>query len=103
MSHADSVDNVETIGRLKCGGMVEMREVIPRQMLGNRLNSSTAEYILRASVPCGSRINSTLSRNRIISLEDKNGRRGVRSSGFSIPAPMTVESRLRRWGRDAGN
>ena len=55
------------------------------------------------TVPCGSRIDSALSRNRIISFKDKNGRRGVRSSGFSMLAPTTLESRLRRWGRDAGN
>ena len=60
-------------------------------------------YISRASVPWGSRMDSALSRNIIISLEDRNCRRGVRSSGFSIPAPMTLESRLRKWTGEAGN
>ena len=60
-------------------------------------------YIFRAPVPCGSRMDSALSRKMIISLEDRNGRKGVRSSGFSIPAPMTLESRLRKWTGEAGN
>ena len=51
MSHADSVDNVGIIGRLQRGGTVEIREVIPRQMLLNRLSSSTTAYISRDSVP----------------------------------------------------
>lgn len=69
-----------------------MREVMPTEMLLKWLNSYTTVYISRASVPCGSRMDSALSRNRIISLEDKNGRRGVRSLGFSMPAPMVLES-----------
>ena len=56
-----------------------------------------------ASVPFGSRTDSALSRNRIISLEDKKGRRGTRSLGLSTPAPMTSESLLRKWIRDVGN
>ena len=91
------------VGRLKCGGTVVMREVTPRQMLLKRLNSPTVVYISRASVPCGSRMDSALSRNRIISLEDRNGCKEVKSWGFSMPAPMALESRLRKWGSDAGN
>ena len=34
-----------------------------------------------------SRMDSALSRNRMISLEDRCGYRGVRSSGLSTPAP----------------
>src|SRR5882762_622187 len=103
MSHADSIDSVEMIGRLQCGGTVDMREVMTRQMFLKRLNSSTTVYISRASVPCGSKMDSALSKNRIISLEDRNGRRGVRSSGFSMPAPMILDNWLRRWAREAGN
>ena len=80
-----------------------IREVMPRQILLKRLSSSTMVYISRASVPCGSRMDSARSRNSIISLEDRNGRRGVKSSGFSTPAPMTSESRVRKWAREAGN
>ena len=80
-----------------------MREVIPRQILLKRLNSCTVVYISRESGPCGSSMYSALSRNRIISLEDRNGCREAKSSGFSMPAPMALESRLRRWGNDAGN
>ena len=82
---------------------MEMREVMPRQMLSNRVSSSTTAYISRASGPAGSRIDSALSRNKIISLDDRHGRRGVKSSGFSIPAPIALDSRLRKWVRDAGN
>ena len=57
---------------------MEMREVIPRQMLSKRVSSSTMVYISRASGPAGSRIDSALSRNTIISFEDRNGRRGVK-------------------------
>ena len=96
MSHADSTDNVEIIGRLQRGGTVEIREVIPRHIFLKRVSSSTTAYISWASGPAGSRMDSALSRNRIISFEDKNGRRGVRSSGFSTPAPMTLDNRLRR-------
>ena len=80
-----------------------MREVIPRQMFSKWLNSSTKAYIAPESLPCGSRTDSALSRNRIISLEDKNGRKGVKSSGFLIPAPTACESRARKWTREAGN
>src|ERR1700753_3602167 len=38
-----------------------------------------------------------------ICLEDREGRRGVKSLGLSIPAPMTFESRLRKLVREAGN
>ena len=103
MSHADSIDKVGMIGRLQCGGTVEMREVIPRQMFSNRVSSSTTLYSSWASGPAGSRIDSALSRNKIILVEDRNGRSGVRSSGFSIPAPMTLDNRLRRCVCEAGN
>ena len=103
MSHADSIDNEGIAGRLQRGGTVEMREVIPRQMFLNRVNSSTTAYISWASGPAGSRIDSALSRNSIISFEDRNGRRGVRSSGFCTPAPVTLDNRLSRWAHEAGN
>ena len=48
-------------------------------------------------------MDSALSRHMIISLEERKGRSGVRSSGFSTLAPIALESRLRRWVRDAGN
>ena len=103
MSHADSIDSVGMIGRLQCRGTVEMREVMQRHMVLNRLNSSTAAYISRAAVPRGSRMDSALSRIKIISVEDRNGRREVRSSGFSTPAPTTLESRVRKWVREGEN
>ena len=96
MSHADSIDNVGIVGRLQCRGTVEIREVMQRDMVLNRLSSSTTAYISRAPGPFGSRIDSALLSTRIISLEDRKGRRGVISSGFSTPAPMTLESRLRK-------
>ena len=80
-----------------------MREVIPRQMFSKRVSSSTTLYVSWASGPAGSRIDSALSRNKIILVEDRNCRRGVKSSGFSIPAPMTLDNRLRRCVWDAGN
>ena len=73
-----------------------MREVMQRQMLLKRLSSSTTAYTSRASVPYGSRMDSALSSTMNISLEDRNGRRGVKSLGFSTPAPMASESRLRK-------
>ena len=48
-------------------------------------------------------MDSALSRTMNISLEDRNGRRGVKSSGFSIPAPMAFDNRLRRSARAAWN
>src|SRR5882757_9285171 len=48
-------------------------------------------------------MDSALSRTIIISLEDRNGRRGVRSSGFLMPAPMTLEIRLRKGAREGEN
>ena len=80
-----------------------MRDVIQRHMVSSRLSSSTTAYISRASAPCGSRMDSALSRTMTISCEDRNGRSEVRSSGFSAPAPTTLERRLRRWAREAGN
>jgi hypothetical protein len=41
-------------------------------------------------------MDSALSRTMTISLEDRNGRREARPSGFSAPAPMTLESRARK-------
>ena len=38
-----------------------------------------------------------------MSLEDKNGRKGVRSSGFSTPAPVALESRQRKEVSETGN
>ena len=48
-------------------GTVEIREMIPRQMLLNRLSSSRIANISQASVLWGSRMDSALSRNRVIS------------------------------------
>lgn len=83
--------------------MVEIRDVMHRQMLPNWLSSSTAAYISGEFFPDGSRIDSTLSRHKIIFLEDRNGLKGVRSLGFLTPAPMTLESWLRKWACEAGN
>jgi len=83
--------------------MVEIRDVMVRQMLLKRFSSSTTPYISRAPVPCGSRMDSALSRNRIMSVEDREGRKGVRPSGFSTPAPMTLESLARKWVYEEGN
>ena len=90
-------------GRSKCGGTVVIREVMIRQMLLNRLKSCTVVYISRPSVPCGSRMDSALSRTKIISLEDRNGCKEAKSLGLSMPAPMASESRLRKLESDAGN
>ena len=96
MSHADSIDSVGIVGRSQRGGTVEMREVMQRQMFSKRLSSSTTPDMSRASVPCGSRMDSALSRTMNISREDRKGRRGVKSWGFSTLAPTTFESRLRK-------
>ena len=48
-------------------------------------------------------MDSALSRTMIISFEDKCRRKGVRSSGFSMPAPMALESRRRKLVDEAGN
>jgi len=47
--------------------------------------------------------NSALSRTMSISFEDKYRRKGVRSSGLSMSAPMTLESRRRKLVWDVGN
>lgn len=75
---------------------MEIREVIPRQILLKRLNCSTRVYIPLAWVPCGSRIDSALSRNKIISREDRYGRKADKSRGFSTSAPVALESRARK-------
>jgi len=36
-------------------------------------------------------------------FEDRNGRKGVGSSGFSMPAPMTLEIWRRKRASEAGN
>ena len=38
-----------------------------------------------------------------MSLEDSNGYKEVRSSGFSTPAPMALENRRRKRASEAGN
>jgi hypothetical protein len=58
---------------------------------------------LRALGPSGSRMDSALSRTMSISFEDSDCRKEARFSGFSIPAPMTLESRRRNWLRVARN
>ena len=80
-----------------------MREVIKSEMFSKRVSSSTTAYMSWASVPWGSRMDSALSRTMGISLEDRNGRRGVKPSGFSTPAPMASDSRLRRLACAGGN
>ena len=80
-----------------------IRDVIRRHIVSNWHNSSTTEWISLALVPLGSRMDSALSRTMNISLEERKGRRDVRSSGFSTPAPNTLESRARKWAREAGN
>ena len=80
-----------------------MREVIKTEMFSKRVSSSTTVYMSWASVPWESRMDSALSRTMKISLEDRNGRRGVKSSGFSISAPMAFESRLSRLAFEGGN
>ena len=72
-------------------------------MLLNWLSSSTAEYISLVSGPCGSSMDSALSRTMSISIEDRNGRRGARFSGFSMLAPTTSESRRRKCMSETGN
>jgi hypothetical protein len=80
-----------------------IREVMQRQIVLNWLSSSTTAEIPRAPGPCGSRMDSALSRTMSIFVEDRNGRKGVRSLGFLTPAPMALERRLRRLAREAGN
>jgi hypothetical protein len=48
-------------------------------------------------------MDSALSRTMSIFLEDRKRRRGVRSSGFSTPAPMTLERRARELVSEAVN
>jgi len=64
--------------------------------MSERLNSSTMAYISRAPGPWGSRMNSGLSRGRIMFVEDRKGRSSARSSGFSTPAPTALESLARK-------
>ena len=80
-----------------------MREVMQRQMFPKRLSSSITVYRSRASKPSGSRMDSALSRTMNISLEDRKGRRAVKSSGFSTPAPMAFENLLSKLALPAGN
>src|SRR6266478_1321785 len=103
VSRAASIDNVGILRVSQAGGIVKIRDVIQRQMLLNCVSSFATPYNSRASVPCGSRIDSALSRTRIIFLDDRKGRKGVMSSGFSTPAPITLESRLRKGAWEAGN
>ena len=63
----------------------------------------TVLYMSCPLVPFGSKIDSALSRTMDISLGDKGGRRAARTSGFSTMAPITLESRARRWALEAGN
>ena len=73
-----------------------MRDVMQRHIVSNRHSSSTEAYISCEFAPCGSRMDSALSRTMRILLEDRNGSREVKPSGFSTPAPVTLESRLRK-------
>ena len=90
------IDNVGISKVSQPGGMVEMQKVIQRQMLSIRLSSSIAEYISLDSGPCGSSIDSALSRTINISFDDRNGRRGSRLSGLSMPEPMALDRRRQR-------
>ena len=96
-------DSVGIAGCFQCGRTVEVREVVPRQMPLKRLNFSATVYISNASVPCGSRIGSALSRNSIISVEAWNGRRGVNSFRIFYPKPVALESQTEKWAHEAGN
>ena len=80
-----------------------MRDVMHGWMLSGWLGSSTTASISCPLAPCGSRIDSALSRTIGISSEVRDGRRGVGSSGFSTPAPMTFESRRRKLAHEAVN
>lgn len=51
----------------------------------------------------GSRLDSALSRTMSVSLEDKKGCRGIKSSGFSMPAPVALGSSTKKRAREAGN
>ena len=48
-------------------------------------------------------MDSALSRVISISLEERKGRRGVKSSEVSTPAPMTLDSRAMKRVHEAGN
>src|ERR1700753_1522987 len=48
-------------------------------------------------------MDSALSRTTKILLEERKGRKVTRFSGFSTPAPVTSESRARKWVCEAGN
>ena len=72
---------------------MEIREVIQRQILISWLSSSIAEHISLEFGPCGSSMDPALSRTMSISFEDRNDRKGARLLGFSIPEPMTLDSR----------
>ena len=68
--------------RLQSGGIVEIREVVHRQILPNRPSSSTTTYISSALVPHGSSMDSALSRTINMSMEDRNGRKGADPRSF---------------------
>ena len=63
----------------------------------------TLKEVVDNGRPSGSRMDSALSRMINISSEERRGRKGVRSSGFSTPAPMTLDSRARKLAGEAAN
>ena len=74
-----------------------MGEAMPqRQVL------STPSIRACESIPWGSRTDSAFPRTIKTSLGDRNERRTAESSGFSKPAQMTLDSRLRRFGTRGG-
>ena len=92
MSHAASFDSAGMSSHSESGGKFEIRDVMQRQMLLSRLSSSSTPYISWELVTCGSSTDSVLSRTMNMSLEDRDGRKEVRSSGFLMPVPMVLES-----------
>ena len=95
VSHAASFGNAGISRRRQHRGTGKMREVIQTDMVLNRHSSSTAAKISSWFIPCGSRMDSALSRTMRISVEERKGRSGSISSGFWIPAPIALE----RWAR----
>ena len=92
MSYAAPSDNVGMSSRSKSGGMVKIRDVMQRQM---------AELLRRCVYLLGARHTRVENRFRVAEdneniLGDRNGRKGVRSSRFSMPAPMALGIRWRK-------
>ena len=74
------------------GGMVEIRDVVQRQIFLNLLSSSIEANTFSEFEISGLRIDSALSRTISISFENRNSQREARSSGSLTLEPMTLES-----------